>query len=305
MAADGEITPSPRPITSFGAATSDGNVYIYGGHSGKMHNYSTATTIGNFYRLNVANPAKWEELPSGPILQGLASVARDNKFYRIGGMQPRNKPEEKSDLISIAGSAVFDVKTGKWQDLPDMPDARSSHDAVILNDKIYVAGGWKMNGNGKDSDWHKTALILDLKKAPLKWETIEQPFERRALTMAAYEGKVYVIGGFNSDDGAELAVDIFDPEKKTWSKGPDLPGKKMNGFAAAACVVDDRLFVSPADGKVYRLTAAGDFWEEVGALKQPRIVHRVVPFGKQKMLAVGGSSKGVATAEPELFAITK
>ena len=67
----------------------------------------------------------------------------------------------------------------------------------------------------------------------------------------------------------------------------------------AACELDGRLYLSPADGKVYRLSEKGDAWEEVGALRQPRIVHRLLPIGKNRMLVVGGSSKGAPTAELE------
>ncbi|MCE9531021.1 MAG: hypothetical protein K8T89_07840, partial [Planctomycetes bacterium] len=158
-------------------------------------------------------------------------------------------------------------------------------------DKIFVAGGWKMNGAGKESDWLDKALVLDLAKEPLKWEAFEQPFKRRALTMAAYDGRVYVIGGLTSEGGTEKTVNVYDPVKKSWSKGTELPGDAMNGFSPAACVLDGKLYVNPADGKVYRLTDKGS-WENVASVKTPRIVHRVIPFGKNQMLVLGGSGKG-------------
>ncbi len=300
-----EFAPMPKATTSFGAAVSDGYVYYYGGHTGKPHSYSNATTVGTFYRLSLANPAKWEELPGGPIAQGVAVVAHEGKIYRIGGMQPRNKPEEKTDTHSLASAARFDTKTAKWEDLPDMPEGRSSHDAVVVGDAIYVAGGWTMNGAGKESVWHKTALMLDLKKTPLKWETIEQPFQRRALTMAAHNGKIYVIAGLNASGAVERTVNVFDRSSKSWSKAADIPEGAMNGFTPAACSCDGRLYLSPADGKVYRLTEKGDRWEEVSALKQARVVHRMVPIGKGSMLVLGGSSKGSPTASVELVEIQK
>ena len=48
-AAAPEFPPLPTPVTSFGAAVSDGFVYVYGGHSGKPHSYSSATTLGRTY----------------------------------------------------------------------------------------------------------------------------------------------------------------------------------------------------------------------------------------------------------------
>jgi N-acetylneuraminic acid mutarotase len=284
-----EFAPLPKPVTSFGAAVAGNAVYVYGGHAGKAHSYSTETTLGQFLRLDLAKPAKWEELPGGPGLQGLALVAHGGKLYRIGGMMPRNKPDEKTDTVSVASVACFDPKTDKWEDLPALPEGRSSHDAAVLGDTIYVVGGWKMNGAGKDSDWHTTALVLDLTKTPLKWETIEQPFKRRALAVAACGGKVYAVAGLNAEGSTELTVNVYDPAAKKWSKAADLPGEAMNGFTPAACSLCDFPYVSPADGKVYRLGEKG--WETVGELKRPRFVHRLVDACPERLLAIGGTSK--------------
>jgi N-acetylneuraminic acid mutarotase len=304
MAAEREYPPLPRAISSFGAAVADGNVYVYGGHSGKAHTYSTETTLGQFLRLNLAKPAKWEQLTGGPILQGLAVVAHGGKIYRIGGMQPKNKPDAKSDTISVAAFARFDPKANKWEDLPDLPECRSSHDAAVLGDRLFVAGGWKMNGAAKESDWHTTMLVVDLKKEPLKWESVEQPFKRRALTMAAVDGKVYVIGGLAPDGKMERSVEVYDPEKQLWSKGAEIPDGPMNGFSAGACVCGGRLYLNPADGIIYRLSEKGA-WDEVASLKQPRFVHRVVSIGKHEMLAIGGASHKGTVSLTELIAPSK
>lgn len=287
-----DYAPLPRAVSSFGAAVADGWLYVYGGHCVKTHQYSTEAVLGTFHRLRLSDPKAWEELPGGPAIQGLALVAYQNKIYRIGGMQPRNQPGEKADNHSLAGCARFDPATRKWETLPDLPEGRSSHDAVVVGDKLVVVGGWKMNGAGKKADWGTTALALDLKQQPLKWQTLQQPFQRRALTAAAYEGKVYALGGLTPDSGTELTVNVYDPAKNAWTTGPDLPGPRRNGFTPASCVAGGRLYVSAADGKLVRLTAKGNAWEVVGQLKQPRIVHRMVAASDNLLVAVGGASKG-------------
>ncbi|MCE9534440.1 MAG: hypothetical protein K8T89_25455 [Planctomycetes bacterium] len=283
--------PLPVAVSSFGAATSDGYVYLYGGHSAKTHQYSTESVSGKFLRLKLDDPKAWEELTAGPGLQGLAVVEHKGLIYRIGGMQPRNKPGEKADNHSLASAERYDPKIKKWEKLPDLTEARSSHDAVVIGDKLYVMGGWNMNGAGQKTEWHKNALLLDLAKQPLAWESIPQPFQRRALTTAAFNGKVYVIGGLTADAETDKSGDVYDPATKKWSKLIALPGGMMNGFTPASCVADNKLFVSPADGKFYRLSADEKKWEEVGALMQARFVHRVVPIGGAQMLVLGGASK--------------
>ncbi|MBY0513318.1 MAG: hypothetical protein K2P78_05340 [Gemmataceae bacterium] len=212
-------------------------------------------------------------------------------------MQPQNKAGEPADNVSLASVARFDPKANKWEDLAELPAGRSSHDAVVVGDRLIVVGGWRMNGAGKMNGWHTSTLILDLAKPGATWEAVKQPFERRALTAAVHKGKVYVVAGLTPDGGTAHDVNVFDPESKTWADGPKLPGDRLNGFTPAAAALDGHLYLSPADGTLYRL--AGDKWEPAGSLKTPRFVHRVVPIGGGKLLALGGASKGGNVAETE------
>lgn len=288
-AAEGEFPPLPEGFSSFGAAVLDGHVYVYGGHTGKPHTYSTDTVTGKFRRLNLARPEQgWEELTPGPSLQGLALVPHGGKLIRLGGMQPQNKEGEKAANLSVATCAAYDVARKKWEALPDMPAGRSSFDAAVVNDTIVVVGGWKMGGVAQSGNWADTTLILDLKKSPLAWESIPQPFQRRALNAAAVGNKVYAVGGMNEDNEMLRDVDVLDLKTRTWSKAPSLPEGKMNGFTPAVCTAQGKVVASPADGKVYRLD--GDRWSEVGKLNIVRLVHRVVP-APNGILVLGGASK--------------
>ena len=293
--------PLPDPVSSFGAAAADGWVYVYGGHRSKTHSYSTDAVSGSFRRLKATGGKAWEDLPGGPKLQGLAMVSYKGKVYRIGGMQPRNAPGTPVDNWSVKSCEVFDPATGAWQAMPDLPVERSSHDAVVADGKLYVVGGWQMNGKDKDTVWQNNALVLDLDSKNPKWEVIPQPFQRRALTAAVLDGKVYVIGGMNDEEEIELKVDIYDPAKKAWTAGAPLPGPKLNGFSPAACVAGGRLFLSTADGKVHRLAEKGTAWEPAGELKQARIVHRMVSPSDEMIVTVGGASKGGNVALTEVI----
>lgn len=297
------LPPLPKAVSSFGAVATDGYAYVYGGHSGKTHNYSTETTVGTFHRLKLDNGTKWEELPGGPQMQGLALVAHNGKVIRVGGMQPRNKPGNPTDNVSLASVARYDARANKWEDLPTLPAPRSSHDAVVVGNTLVVAGGWQMNGAGKEPEWFDTVLLLDLAKPGAKWESVPQPFKRRALTMAELGGKVYVIAGLTEDGNTSHEVNIFDPATRKWTTGPEIPGERMNGFSPAAVVIDKTLYVSPADGTVYRLS--GDKWEPTVALKSPRFVHRMVPMGGGKILTLGGASKTGNVAECEVVTPAK
>jgi N-acetylneuraminic acid mutarotase len=211
------------------------------------------------------------------------------KIYRVGGMQPRNKPGDKADNHSTADAARFDPATKTWEALPPLPAPRSSHDVAVVGDTLVVVGGWNMTGKG-GNDWLGNMLTMDLSAAKLEWTTRKQPFERRALIAAVSDGKVYVIGGFDEDSNVIRKVDIYDPKAGTWGAGPDLPGKERNGFSPAACSLDGRLYISVADGTLYRLDGAAKAWTKVAATT-PRIVHRMAAHGSD-LLVIGGAAKG-------------
>jgi N-acetylneuraminic acid mutarotase len=294
----------PEAFSSFGATVCDGYVYVYGGHVGKTHTYSTEAVTGKFRRLNLSKPDAWQELPGGVGIQGLALVSHGGKIYRIGGMQPRNKPGEEADNISIATVAVFDPKLGKWAPLVDLPAGRSSHDATVVGHKIVVAGGWQMLGRGTKSVWHDSTLVLDLASKTPQWQAIAQPFQRRALNVAALEGKVYVVGGMGPD-GTDKRVDILDVQTGKWSDGPTLPGPARNGFTPAVCASAGKIYASPSDGKLYRLSEKRDAWSEVGMLEQKRLVHRIVPARDDYLLVLGGASGGGNVAAVEAFTFAR
>src|SRR5262249_12500196 len=173
----------------------DGYLYVYGGHVGKTHTYSTQDVQGTFHRLKLDGGTKWEELPGGPSAQGLNLAAHGGKVDRVGGMQPRNASGEAEDIHSLADCARFDPKTGKWEALPSLPTGRSSHDVVVTGDKLVVVGGWHQRGKGKKFVWHDTVAVLDLAAAKPEWKSIPQPFQRRALERAPVGDKLDLNGG--------------------------------------------------------------------------------------------------------------
>ena len=282
----------PQAASSFGAVASDGWLYVYGGHVAKTHNYSTESVSGRFDRLKLTDEpvdaAPWETLPGGPGLQGMNLAAYNHKIYRVGGMTPRNKPGEPSATFSTADCARFDPATKEWEALPPLPEPRSSHDVVVIGGKLIVVGGWTLNGTGQT--WLHSMEVLDLEANKPEWKSVAQPFQRRALIATAYEGKMYVLGGMDEKGNVVYEPSIYDPKTDTWTKGPKLPGGENNAFAPAACTHAGGLYVSVADGKLYRLSRNGDKWDEAGQAS-PRIAHRIASDGKQ-ILVFGGAGKG-------------
>lgn len=278
-------------VTSTGAAVLGGNLYVYGGQIGGAHDYAAELQSGSLWRLNLAKPEEWEEVSQGPKRTGLAMIAYKGHLYRVGGWEAKNKQGEKRNLVSSKDFTRFDPATGKWTDLTPLPRGRSSHDAALVGDQLFVVGGWELSGEG-DGDWHTTALVCDLSKDKLEWKEIAKPdLMRRALAVAGHQDKLYVLGGMTDSNEVTTAVSIYDPKADRWTTGPNLPGTGMGTFGPSAFGGQQGLFATVADGSVLRLSNDGKSWETVATLKQPRFFHRLVIADDQSLLIVAGTSR--------------
>ena len=284
-----ELPAFPVAVASFGGAVSDGWLYVYSGHIGTQHAHSKENLYPGFLRLNLADPKKWEELQGGQPLQGMPLVSHAGKIYRVGGLSARNEAKDKPDLHSVATVAEFDPTTNKWTDIAPLPEGRSSHDAVVVGDKLYVVGGWKLTG--EDQEWLPSALVLDLKNPTTGWTKIaDPPFQRRALAVVAARNKIYALGGMDSDNKPSAEVDVYDIATSKWSKGPAIPGSGRNAFGVAATGSGDDVYVSTLDGIVNRLNKTGDAWEPAGKLATGRFFHRLLPAGPEQLVIVAGAN---------------
>lgn len=273
----------PRGLTSFGATTLKEQVYVLGGYHGTPHAYSSEGQSGELLRLDLATGA-WTRLGEVDRAQSVALVASKDTLIRIGGMQARNDDGDPPDLHSVDTVARFDPSTATWRSLPSLPRGRSSHDAVVIGDKIWVVGGWTLQGRGMEGEWTASMLRLDLADLESGWTEHEAPFRRRALAVAQVDGRLAALGGMGSGRQLSVQLDLYDPESKTWSRGPDFPG---SGFGIAAIGRGNELFASGADGTVYRWRTGETQWTPVATLAFPRFFHRLALHGDE-LLVLGG-----------------
>jgi N-acetylneuraminic acid mutarotase len=112
-----------------------------------------------------------------------------------------------------------------------MPTARSGGVPVVLDGKIYVAGGRPPRG-------HDFA-VYDPKTD--RWEVLPNlPTQRNHIAGAAMNGRIYVAGGrleggFQSEK--TTVFEVFDPKTRRWSvAAPMLKARSgMNGVVANGC----------------------------------------------------------------------
>jgi N-acetylneuraminic acid mutarotase len=217
-------------------------------------------------------------------LQSVALAAHPEFLVRAGGMRATNAPGEPTHLQSTAEVARYRPEAARWESLPSLPDGRSSHDAVVLGDTLYVLGGWRLEGDSDSASWYRDGLALDLDDPDARWQSFPAPFQRRGLAVAAVTGHLVAIGGMDPEGEMSQQVDIYDPAAGVWKRGPDYPAP---AFGVAATTVGDRVYASAMDGAVYSLAAGEQRWQPVSTLAFPRYFHRLLA-ADGALLAVGG-----------------
>ncbi|PRP94835.1 Kelch repeat-containing protein [Enhygromyxa salina] len=291
----------PEGVTSFGATNLGDDVYVLGGYQGTPHRYDNTGQSSGFLRLS-AGAREWETLGEVVALQSVALDAVNGQIVRVGGMRIHNDPGQPADMRSLAEVAFYQPDTGTWTQGPPLPQPRSSHEIAVIDQVIYVLGGWALDGDSDSGVFRDQALSLDMSEATPSWKSFAAPFRRRALGVAAAGGKLYALGGMDDTRSISAEVNIYDPSTGSWSRGPDFPG---SAFGLAAAAVGDTVFASGDDGVIYGLAPGAEQWVRAGSLSFPRFFHQIVETEGQ-LLAVGGihgMSKDARTRQVERVAI--
>ncbi len=106
-----------------------------------------------------------------------------------------------------------------------------------------------------------------------RWELrAHMPKARTEVAVAAWSGRIYVIGGFDGFARTTSTVQVYDPTTDTWTMGPPLPRGVHHAMAAA---IGDRLYLVGGFSGVrfapsHRVFAFdGSTWREVTPLPEP------------------------------------
>lgn len=274
----GALDLLPTGITSFGAAVQDGSLYLLGGFYGTPHEYVPEFQSAALMRLPLDGASKWQAMPGLEAgLQSVALVPAAGALHRLGGM----RIEAADNLRSVDEHARF--IDGAWEKLPAMPEARSSHDAVVVGDKIYVVGGWKLTGDRGGTFFDEMWIYSEAKG----WETLPSPVNRRAIAVAATDSHLVVIGGLGPDRKMSSEVNLYNLQSGEWTQGPSFPGEK-NGFGVSAVGVLGQIYASGRDGILWSLEPGAKEWKQEQELTFPRFFHRLVSPDPETLVAVGG-----------------
>jgi N-acetylneuraminic acid mutarotase len=133
---------------------------------------------------------------------------------------------------------VYDPKSDKWDFRVPAPfPNRLDHvGAVVLNGKVYTAGGFV--GGGVHKDGQDAAYEYD--PASNTWRTLANlKLGRGSVALVALDGKLHAIGGRGADGKTVGTHEVYDPATNKWTDA--APVKRTRDHAAAGVI----------DGKIY------------------------------------------------------
>jgi hypothetical protein len=274
----------PVGVASFGAARAGGRLFVVGGHLGPTHTHARANLTGGVWSWSAKEGGTWRQHADDAPLQGAAVVAVGEGVWRIGGLAALNDEPEREDLRSSATVRALDASADRWNDAPSLPAARSSHDACVVDGRVFVVGGWNVDGAAKT--WRDRMLVLDLARPHDGWSERPQPFRRRALAVAVAGGRILACGGLDEHGRTSRAVDVYDVASGAWTRGADLPG---DGFGCSATTLGGAAYVLLADGTLATWDAAKNAFAVVDRIAVPRMFPELVALDDGRAAVLGGA----------------
>jgi N-acetylneuraminic acid mutarotase len=223
-------TDMPTHRRGMAAVELNNQVYVMGGQNGESY------ILLQRYDPNGSSGGTWESLKTMPTARSwlVAGVANPEigkpQIYAIGGS---NLP------VKYATVEMYDPGSDTWFTKAPMNHARFGAVAGVVNNKIYVIGGWR--GSALD-------YVEEYDPVNDTWTDKQSIPEPVAMAgSAVVEGKIYVIGGINDTDVLSSVYE-YDPAADTWMQKRDMPSPSpditipgRNRLAAVA--VADEIFI--------------------------------------------------------------
>ena len=226
-----------------------------------------------------AGDTTWQAQSAMSLARGrLAAVSVGNRIIAIGG-------ETATGVIGLV--EILDTTTQRWQTGQSKPTPVANVSAVVISGTVIVPGGYTAAGV-------PTSIVEAYDPISDTWTTLAPlPAPRFAYAIAAYQNRVYVMGGWDGQRYVDTMF-VYDVAANRWTTGTPLP--LARGFSAAAALNDAIYMVGGyADGREFdncdRYLPADDKWEACAPLLVTRGGLGLVSMAG-RLYAIGGGWTG-------------
>ena len=214
-------------------------------------------------------------------------------------------------VSSAAGASSPTTAENSWATKAPMAQARANLGIAVVNGKIYAIGGDTLSGPwvfsmgfaGRPTggvvgtnEEYDPALDKWTSKAPMRTP-------RTGFAIAAYQNKIYCIGGATNRDiysGPTLTDvnEVYNPATDNWETKSSMPKAT---WQVQANVVNGKIYVVDWDGKNYVYDTATDSWSTKASTPSPSAAgfYGVSAVVDGKIHIIGGPSNLHQIYDPE------
>lgn len=141
---------------------------------------------------------------------------------------------------SIQNAFSQQDESSGWTLGSPMPRPTTEVAAAVMDDTIYIIGGYDQEGEG-------VGMVEVYNATSDSWAKgiAQLPFPLHHTSAASYQGRIYVAGGYTGDWNASDRLFIYDPVTNDWTQGNPMPTPR--GYPIAN-FVNGTLYVVGGDG---------------------------------------------------------
>lgn len=185
------------------------------------------------------------------LTYGHAGTAHQGVVYISGGHDFQIGPYRR-DVLSYDLSQDGEV----WLERQAMSLARGWHCMTSLNHLIYAVGG--SDDHGATTERFDILQVESFDPRSNQWTQVAPLLlPNSEAGISVFGGRIYVLGGYSWEGMAfSRATQLYDPEKGSWFRGPDLP-KRIAGASACVCTVKPSLLSPSPEKKQVRQRVKG------------------------------------------------
>jgi N-acetylneuraminic acid mutarotase len=200
------------------SATFNGKLYVFGGYTYNSSNRSNElTAVVECYD---PDAEKWDSVCIMPeAFKGSAAVVFKNSIFILGGESQLSVSNSIYEFIPSSSSWVF---AGR------LMQPRSFHQAVLLNEEIYITGGWDGMGTIIKSTEVFTPGFTNTSSG--------SKMNRARCNFCAVEidGRIYAFGGIDETGNVENGIELFDTKTSAWTVIGNM-SNPVHAMAAVEC----------------------------------------------------------------------
>ena len=232
--------PDNISLHHFQGASIGDTLYVIAAYNG---DFPDETAVEDIYKYDIPSDT-WVIGSKIPFARRRASagvVAYNGKIYVVcGSTGGHGASSERTTLFD-----EYDPITDTWTTLPNAPRARDHVHAVVINNKLYVAGG----RNGELPDTVIEVDVYDFGTG--QWSTLPSssnfPVPRSGAASVAVGKFLVVIGGeSNRQVVAHDEVHALDTETQTWIT---LEALNVGRHGTQAVYFDEKIYVVAGAGE--------------------------------------------------------